>query len=76
LEAISRASRADAETVISIVRDLPPHHCLILGEAVKDFPIVVKVRPMDIQTMGHTRLFFEDKIPKVHESPIKVHEAS
>ncbi|HIE14176.1 TPA: ATP-binding protein [Candidatus Bathyarchaeota archaeon] len=58
LEAISRAAKADAETVISIVRDLPPHHCLILGTVVRDLPIVVKVKPLDVQTMGNTRLFF------------------
>ena len=28
LQIVSRAARADAETTISIVRDLPPHHCL------------------------------------------------
>jgi len=61
LEVVSRATKVDAETVKSIGRDLPPHHCLVLGSAVKDFPIVVKVRALDIQTMGQTRLFFIDK---------------
>jgi len=58
LETVSRAAKVDAETVKSIARDLPPHHCLLLGRAVKDFPIVVKVRALDVQTMGQTRLFF------------------
>jgi len=61
LEAVSRATKVDAETVKSIARDLPPHHCLVLGNVVKDFPIAVKVRALDIQTMGQTRLFFIDK---------------
>jgi hypothetical protein len=61
LETVSRASRVDCETVKSIARDLPPHHCLILGKAVKDFPMVAKVKALDIQTMGQTRLFFIDK---------------
>jgi len=61
LEAVSRAARVDSETVKSIARDLPPHHCLILGKAVKDFPMVAKVKALDVQTMGHTRLFFTDK---------------
>ncbi|MGD8566121.1 MAG: ATP-binding protein [Candidatus Bathyarchaeota archaeon] len=60
IDVVSRAARADAETVRSIARDLPPHHCLVLGKAVKDFPMVVKVKPMDIKTMGETRLFFKD----------------
>jgi len=60
LEAVSRAARVDAETVKSIAKDLPPRHCLVLGKVVKDFPIVVKVRALDIKTMGETRLFFKD----------------
>jgi DNA helicase HerA-like ATPase len=60
LEVVSRAARVDAETVKSIARDLPPHHCLALGKVVRDFPIVVKVRALDIKTMGETRLFFKD----------------
>ncbi len=58
LQIISKAARVDVETVVSIVRDLPPHHCLILGNVVKDFPIVIKVRPLNVQTGGHTKLFF------------------
>jgi hypothetical protein len=58
LDVVSRASRVDAETVRSIARDLPPHNCLVLGKVVRDFPIVAKIKPMDIKTMGETRLFF------------------
>jgi len=61
LETVSRAAKVDAETVKSIARDLLPHHCLVLGRAVKDFPVVVRVRALDVQTMGQTRLFFTDK---------------
>ncbi len=61
LETVSRAARVDSETVKSIAHDLPSHHCLVLGKAVKDFPMVVKVRALDFQTMGQTRLFFTDK---------------
>jgi DNA helicase HerA-like ATPase len=60
LEVVSRAARVDAETVKLIARDLPPHHCLTLGRAVRDFPMVVKVRALDVKTMGETRLFFKD----------------
>jgi hypothetical protein len=61
LEVVSRAARVDAETVKFIARDLPPHHCLILGRAVKDFPMVVKVKALDVKTMGETRLFFREQ---------------
>jgi hypothetical protein len=60
LDVVSRAARVDAETVRSIARDLPPHYCLTLGKVVKDFPMVVKIRALDIKTMGETRLFFND----------------
>ncbi|MEM2092752.1 MAG: ATP-binding protein [Candidatus Bathyarchaeia archaeon] len=58
LEVVSKAARVDSDTVKSIARDLPPQHCLVLGTVVKDFPIVVKVRALDLKTMGETRLFF------------------
>jgi len=60
LEVVSRAARVDAETVKSIARDLPHHYCLVLGKVVKDFPIVVKVKALDVKTMGETRLFFKN----------------
>lgn len=58
LETVSRASKVDAETVKKIARDLPSHHCLILGKVVNDFPMVVIVKAINVQTMGQTRLFF------------------
>jgi len=64
LQIVSRAAKVDVETAISIVRDLPPYYCLALGRVVKDFPIVVKVRPLDVKTMGQTRLFFTEKEQK------------
>jgi hypothetical protein len=60
LDVVSRAARVDAETVRSVARDLPPHYCLTLGKVVKDFPMVVKVKALDVKTMGETRLFFKD----------------
>ena len=58
LDVVSRAARVDAETVRSIARDLAPHHCLTLGRAVRDFPMVTRIRSLDLKTMGETRLFF------------------
>ena len=58
LDVVSRAARVDAETVRSIARDLAPHHCLTLGRAVRDFPMVTRIRALDLKTMGETRLFF------------------
>jgi len=61
LETVSRAAKVDAETVKSIAFDLPAQSCLLLGNAVRDFPIVAKVRSLNVQTMGQTRLFFSPK---------------
>jgi hypothetical protein len=33
---------------------------LTLGKVVRDFPIVARVRALDIKTMGETRLFFSN----------------
>jgi len=57
LETVSRAAKVDAETVKSIARDLPVQYCLLLGTVVKDFPMVVRVKSLNVQTMGQTRLF-------------------
>jgi len=58
LDIVSRATRVDVETVKVIACELPRHHCLMLGKAVKDFPLIVEVNPIDAKTMGQTRLFF------------------
>jgi DNA helicase HerA-like ATPase len=58
LDVVSRAARVDAQTVRAIAIDLPPQYCLTLGKIVEDFPIVTKVKALDIQTLGKTRLFF------------------
>jgi DNA helicase HerA-like ATPase len=69
LDAISRATKVDVDTVKSIVRDLAPHNALILGRIVNNFPVVMKIRKLDIQTMGRTRLFFSEFISTDSMSP-------
>ena len=64
LEAISRASRADSQTVKTIAIALPPRHCLALGHLVGDLPLVVGVRGLNARTMGETRLFFDGQFGK------------
>jgi DNA helicase HerA-like ATPase len=60
LDAVSKVSKIDAESLRLIVKDLPAHNCLIVGDIVRDFPVVVNVKPLDVQTMGQTRKFFQD----------------
>ncbi len=61
LETVSKASRVDSETIKSVARDLPPYNCLVSGRIVNDFPIVAKIRRLDVHAMGQTRLFFSDE---------------
>lgn len=59
LDMIAQASRADSETVKSIVKSLPPRRCLVIGKVVKDLPVVVNVRDIEYTTMGTTKRFFK-----------------
>ncbi len=65
LEIVSRAAMIDVETVNIIARQLPPHHCLMLGKVLNNFPLIVRINSLKEKTMGETRLFFSDlKIKK------------
>jgi hypothetical protein len=59
LEIVSKVAKVDADTIRMIVRDLPPHRCLMIGDVVANFPLVVNIRPLEVQTLGATRYFFE-----------------
>jgi hypothetical protein len=65
LEIVSKVAKVDAETIKMIVRDLPPHRCLVIGDIVSNFPLVLNVRPLSVQTLGATRYFFEKQIPVI-----------
>jgi DNA helicase HerA-like ATPase len=58
LNALSKVSRIDNETMRSITQSLRPHHCLTIGHVTREVPLVVKVKPLDVWTMGETRRFF------------------
>jgi hypothetical protein len=62
LEIVSKLAKVDAETIKMIVRDLPPHNCLVIGDIVANFPLVIRVRPLEVQTLGATRHFFEKEV--------------
>jgi len=61
LDKISRVSLADNDTIRSIVRTLPQRHCLAIGRVVCDLPVVVKVAPTEVLTLGETKKFFGSK---------------
>jgi len=60
LDVVSRAAKIDGESVRLLVKDLPTGHCLAIGDVVRDFPVVVNVRQLDVETLGGTRFFFEE----------------
>lgn len=65
LEIVSKLAKVDGDTVRMIVRDLPPHRCLIVGDVVANFPLVVSVRPLEVQALGATRYFFQNRLTAV-----------
>ena len=62
LDVVSKVAKVDADTIRMIVRDLPPRRCLAIGDVVANFPLVFNVRPLEVQTLGATRYFFEDQL--------------
>lgn len=61
LEMIAQSSRIDGETVRELVRSLPSRKCLSIGKAVKDLPVIVKVRELPYDMRGRTKKFFSSK---------------
>jgi hypothetical protein len=59
LDKIARVSLADNDTIRSIVRTLPQRHCLAIGRAVCDLPVVVRVAAAEVLTLGETKKFFK-----------------
>jgi uncharacterized protein len=58
IEAIGKVAKADSDTIRYLVRGIPTRRCLLLGNVVKDLPLMVDVDQLDVRTMGETRLFF------------------
>lgn len=61
LDKIAKVSLADNDTVRSIVRTLPQRHCLAIGKAVCDLPVVIRVAAAEVLTLGETKKFFNNK---------------
>src|SRR6266567_4732520 len=58
IETIGKVAKADSDTIRYLVRGIPTRRCLLLGNVVKDLPLMVDVEQLDVRTMGETRLFF------------------
>ncbi|MEM2506084.1 MAG: DUF87 domain-containing protein [Nitrososphaeria archaeon] len=62
LELVSKASMVDTETVKSLVRTLPPRHCLVIGKAAANLPCLIKVVQSNFQALGETKRFFRGRV--------------
>ncbi len=58
LDTISKVARIDGETMRLIAGSLEPHHCLMVGQAAHELPLVVRVKQLDVKAMGETRRCF------------------
>ena len=61
LEAVSKISIADFETIRSIVKTLPKGYCLAIGKAVSEIPAVLKIADPDLLTLGSSKSFLTRK---------------
>ena len=59
LEKISKVSLVDSSTIKSLVKTLSHRNCLAIGKAVSNLPMVIKINPADMLTLGETKKFFK-----------------
>jgi DNA helicase HerA-like ATPase len=62
LEKIAKVSLVDSESVKSIVRTLPPRHCMVIGNVVNNLPVVIRTIEEEMLMLGETRRFFKSSI--------------
>jgi DNA helicase HerA-like ATPase len=62
LEKIAKVSLVDSESVKSIVRTLPPRHCMVIGSVVNNLPVVIRTIEEEMLMLGETRRFFKSSI--------------
>jgi len=60
LGTIAQASMVDSDSIKVFAKSLPPRHCLALGKTTGELPIIFRSAPSDVQSLGETRLFFQD----------------
>jgi len=59
LEKISKVSLLDSSTIKSLVKTLSYRSCLSIGKVVSNLPMVVKVDPINMVTLGETKKYFK-----------------
>jgi DNA helicase HerA-like ATPase len=59
LEKISKVSLLDSSTIKSLVKTLSHRSCLSIGKVVSNLPMVVKIDPINMVTLGETKRFFK-----------------
>lgn len=57
---LAKCALTDLETMSSFIKRLRKHHVLIIGNATKQYPVIVRVKPLEgINTAGETQYFFQ-----------------
>ncbi|MFA4029652.1 MAG: hypothetical protein GDYSWBUE_000945 [Candidatus Fervidibacterota bacterium] len=57
---LAKCALTDLETMSSFVKRLRRHHVLVIGNVTKQYPLIVRVKPLDgINTAGETQYFFQ-----------------
>ena len=59
LDKISKVSLVDSSTIKSLVKTLSHRNCLAIGKVVSNLPMVIKINPADMLTLGETKKFFK-----------------
>ncbi|MBM3236028.1 ATP-binding protein [Candidatus Poribacteria bacterium] len=58
---ISKSAITDMETMSAFARRLRNYHALVIGNATRNYPLIVKVDPLEgINTAGETKYFFKN----------------
>ncbi|MCS7254538.1 MAG: ATP-binding protein [Armatimonadota bacterium] len=57
---LAKCALTDLETMSSFVKRLRRHHALVIGNATKQYPVIIRVKPLEgINTAGETQYFFQ-----------------
>lgn len=57
---LGKSAMTDQETLSSFVKRLRNHHCLVMGNATHQYPIIIRVESLKgINTAGETQYFFK-----------------
>jgi len=58
---VAKSAITDMDTMSAFVRRLRRHHTLIIGNVTRNYPLIIKVEPLEgVNTAGETKFFFKN----------------